>query len=76
MAVIFFSEQQTVHELLCLGFVVQLEGEPGMVVFWNGGLSSGICEAYTLSVAEHRQRPCTARVRNVVVRHCQLFCEA
>ena len=37
MAVTFFSEQ-TVHELLCLGFVVQLEGEPGMVVIWNGGI--------------------------------------
>ena len=72
MAVTFFSEQ-TVHEVLCLGFVGQLEGEPGMVFFWNGGLSNGICEAYTLSGAEHRQRPCAARVRNVVVGHCQLF---
>ena len=51
MAVTFFCEQ-TVHELLCLGFVVQLEGEPGMVVFWNGGLSNGICEAYTLAQQE------------------------
>ena len=31
---------------------------------------------YTFNGAEHRQRPCTARVRNVVVRHFQLFCEA
>ena len=35
MAVTFFSEQ-TVHELLCLGLVVQLEGEPGMVAFGMG----------------------------------------
>ena len=51
----FFSEQ-TVHELLCLGLVVQLEGEPGMVAFWNGGLSNGICEAYTLSIEQNIDR--------------------
>ena len=50
----FFSEQ-TVHELLCLGFVVQLEGEPGMVVFWNGGLSIGMREAYTLSIEQQER---------------------
>ena len=46
------------------GFVV-----PGalVVVFWNAGLSNGICWEYTLSLEQNIdrdiQRPCTARVR-------------
>ena len=27
-----------------------------MVVFWNGGLSNGICEAYTLSIEQNIDR--------------------